>query len=486
MRKLNPLTVGVTQLNPRDADFIYNEGDGHLGHLIGVYFFETSQHPEAEFSQEQAIEWITARLGHNRMFTQRIQRTPLGLEHPHWAPAANFDIRNHVRVTDITEPGWAPLQKPLSKLLTSRMDLTRPPWELHFFNGIEGLDDLPGRLTAVVLKSHHSGADGIAIRMLGETIFSDTLRPAEFGPAVPFLRARLLFKAVLGLPNQILRFAKHVPRNRAAVRSADEARLAGEWSESFLDRPPTRFNGKVSGSGTLEQITLSGAEVRQIKDSVLGATINDVLLAVVGGALTRYLTEKGEKPVGSLVAMVPRSMRKEEEWESANQLVTLAIDMHTALEDPLERMALIAESARSEKTRTSHLAVRRVNAAVETAPAPLLRMMAYARGKNPHDMNRPRYVHTMVSNIPLSVEGLTLNGAPGAAVLATQPPVDGDGLRHFLVAASGGGLTLNVIADTATMPDLGHYLGLLRASFEELKEAASTREMKSDSAEIAS
>ena len=92
----------------------------------------------------------------------------------------------------------------------------------------------------------------------------------------------------------------------------------------------------------------------------------------------------------------------------------------------------------------------------------------------------------MVSNIPLSVNGLTLNGASGTAVLANQAPVDGDGLRHFMVAASGGNLTLNVIADAATMPDLGHYLELLRASFEELKEAAKTRELESNSTVIAS
>ncbi|TSD48743.1 DUF1298 domain-containing protein [Rhodococcus sp. KBS0724] len=486
MRLSNPLARGVEPLNPRDADFIYNEADGHLGHLIGVYFFETSQHPEAEFSEEQAIEWATARLGHNRMFTQHIQRTPLGLEHPHWIPALNFDVRDHVRVTNITESGWEPLQKPLSKLLTSRMDLARPPWELHFFNGIEGLDDLPGRLTAVVLKSHHSGADGIAIRMLGEAIFSENLRQASFDPAMPFVKSRVFLKSVLGFPRQILRFTKHIPGNRAAERAVADAKAAGDWVESLKERPATRFNGKVSGSGTLKQITLPGTEVRQVKDAVPEATINDVLLAVVGGALMRYLTENGEKPEGSLVAMVPRSMRKVEEWESANQLVTLSVNMHTDIEDPLERVALIAESARSEKTRTSHLAVRRVNAAIETIPAPLSRLFATARAKNPYDLNRPRYQHTTVSNIPLSVDGLTLNGAPGTAVLATQPPVDGDGLRHFMVAAAGGGLTLNVITDTAMMPDLGHYLELLRASFAELKEAVNSRELESGAAEIAS
>ncbi|MDI9919117.1 WS/DGAT domain-containing protein, partial [Rhodococcus sp. IEGM 1379] len=184
--------------------------------------------------------------------------------------------------------------------------------------------------------------------------------------------------------------------------------------------------------------------------------------------------------------MVPRSMRKQEEWESANQLVSLSVDMHTKVKDPLERLALIAESARSEKTRTSHIEVRRMSTAVETLPPLIMRLLAYSRRLYDYNLDRPRYQHTMVSNIPLSVEGLTLNGAPGVAVLANQAPVHGDGLRHFLVAARGGGLTLNVIVDVTMMPDLGHYLELLRASFEELKEAANSRALQSGSAEIAS
>ena len=96
------------------------------------------------------------------------------------------------------------------------------------------------------------------------------------------------------------------------------------------------------------------------QDAVPGATVNDVLLAVIGGALTRYLAENGEPHKGSLVAMVPRSMRKLEEWESANRLAVMGVDMHTDIEDPLERLARIARSSKSEKTRTSHLAVRRL------------------------------------------------------------------------------------------------------------------------------
>ena len=486
MKLFNLLDAGVTQVNPRDADFVYNESDGHLKHLVGVYFFETSQHPSAEFTQPQAVEWITARLGHNRMFTHRVQHTPLGLGHPYWVPDADLDVRDHVRVTMITEPGWAPFQEPLSALLTSRMDISRPPWELHFFTGIEGIDALPGRLTAVVLKSHHSAADGIAIRMLGDAIFSDALQPRELAGAVPFLRGRLFFRSVLDCPGQLVQFAKGVPLHRATVRAAEEAKAAGEWAESIQESSRTRFNGKVSGSAVVEPITLSGTEVRDVKDAVPGSTVNDVLLAVVGRALAQYLAEKGEGRQASLFAMVPRSMRKQEEWESANQLVSLSVDMHTKVKDPLERLALIAESARSEKYRTSHIEVRRMSTMAETIPAPLARLMAYSRRHVDYSQDGPRYQHTMVSNIPLSVEGLTLNGAPGIGVLANQAPVDGDGLRHFMVAASGGGLTLNVIADAAAMPDLGHYLQLLRASFDELKRAAEVVALKNGSAEITS
>ncbi len=106
-------------------------------------------------------------------------------------------------------------------------------------------------------------------------------------------------------------------------------------------------------------ITLSTESLRRIRGAVPGATVNDALLAVVGNALAGYLAEKGEPHRGSIVAMVPRSMRKLEEWESGNQLAIMNVDTHTDTTDLLERVARVAESSKSEKTRTSHVAVRR-------------------------------------------------------------------------------------------------------------------------------
>jgi len=480
------LAPAIGHLNPRDADFVYNESDGHLGHLIAVYLFDTAEHPEAEFSQEQAIEWVIARLGHHRMFTHTIRRVPLGLEHPYWAPAPDLDVHDHVRVTEITESGWAPMQQHLDALLATRMDFTRPPWELHFFTGVRGLDDLPGRLTAVVLKAHHSAGDGLAVLELAANIFSEDTRPSGIEHTMPFLRGRMFTKSVLNLPRRLLRFARDVPGNRAAGRAVNEAEAAGEWAESLDEQPAIRFNGKVSPVGSMAPITLPASEIRRIKEAAPGATVNDVLLGIVGDALARYLAEKGESHKGSLVAMVPRSMRKVEEWESANRLAVMGVDMHTDIDDPLERLTRIAQSSKSEKTRTAHFAVRRQAAAMETAPPPLLRLIAYSRKKKTHDLSRPRYQHTMISNMPFTVEGLTMNGAPGVAVLGAQPPVDGDGLRHFVVTAAGGNLMLTVVADVVSMPDLDHYLDLIRASLAELEEAAASATTRTPSDEIAS
>ncbi len=167
------LTAGTRRIPSKDAEFIYGENDGHLGHFVVVYVFDTTQHPDAEFTQERAIEWVRARLGHYHMFTHHIRRTPLGLDHPNWIPDPDIDLSAHVHVTAIDEPGWAPLEAHFSELLCTRMDLSRPPWELHFFTGVSDIVDQPGRLTAVALKAHHSVGDGLGVLQTVEKVFSN-------------------------------------------------------------------------------------------------------------------------------------------------------------------------------------------------------------------------------------------------------------------------------------------------------------------------
>ncbi|WP_305093053.1 wax ester/triacylglycerol synthase domain-containing protein [Prescottella sp. R16] len=466
------LTAGCVTLAPRDADFVYQEHDGHPGHLFAVYLFDATGRPDVEFTHEQARKWTAERLGHHRVFTHAVGRVPLGLEHPYWQPVP-VELDEHVHVTAVEGSGWAALHDHVDRLVSARMDLTRPPWELHFLTGLEGLKGLPDRVTAVVFKAHHSAGDGLAVLELARRLFTADARPATPVTPAPLLPARMLVDSLCSLPGQLLRFARAVPGNRAAAGAVDEARDAGLW-EAEAEQPSTRFNGKVSGRAVSASTTFSTSRIRRIRAAVPDATVNDVLLAVVGAGLADYLADTGTPHRGSLVAMVPRSMRQVEEEASANRLAIMSVDMHTGVPDPVARLTRIAGSSRSEKVRTAHPVVCRQAAAVQTAPPPLMRLIAYGHKNNDRDLNRPRYQHTMVSNMPFTVDGLTLDGAPAVAVIGGQPPVDGDGLRHFVVAATGDRLTLTVVADAASMPDPGRYLDLIRMRLDELETAATT------------
>ena len=179
MRLPNLLDAAVTQVNPRDADFVYNESAGHLKHLVGVYFFETSQHPSRRIHAG-----ASRRLGHRQARTQSHVHPP----NPAHATGTRPSVLGSRPQPGCGRPragqrdfraGLGTISRNAQRPADLENGSQPPTLELHFFTGIEGLDALPGRLTAVVLKSHHSAADGIAIRMLGEAIFSDAQRPRK-------------------------------------------------------------------------------------------------------------------------------------------------------------------------------------------------------------------------------------------------------------------------------------------------------------------
>lgn len=475
MRLSNPLTKGIVRLGPRDAAFIYNESDSHLANGIVVWVFD-SPDPADDFTKDQAVEWITRRLGCDRMYTQRLRRAPLSLDNPYWSPVGHFDVSDHVTVTKVLEPGWAGLAAHLDPILTARVDLDRPPWEMHVFNGIEGLDGFPRRMTGVTMKMHHSAVDGLGAVMLARKQFSET-PPADYsrpvaGGAGPLVRARLLLNSVLGAPLGIVRFAKVLADGRAAAREVAAAKDAGLWSGYPESRRPNRFNMNPSGAATLQAMVFDGDELRQVADAVPGTTMNDVYLTMIGGAMARYLEGVGEASADSLVAMAPRSARQLEKWESANQVVVMSVDMHTGVADPLKRLMLISESATGEKARTSHIATRRLVALEDSAPPLVRRLISEARKPIAMDPNRLGVWQNMVSNVPMSVKGMSFNGAPCVGMLGTQPPVDKDCVRHFLTASTGDKLLLTVTVDRAAIPDQSHYMRLIRESLDELKKAA--------------
>lgn len=471
---LSQVPPASPQLAPRDAEFVYNESDTHAGHLMVSYFFDADQGSCADVTKEQAIDWITARLGYATLFTTRLQRTPFDLDYPRWVPAGMPDMDHHVTVERVSAGGWPPVRSYLGALLGRKLDMTRPPWELHVLCGVHGLEDLTGRYTVVTLKIHHSAADGLATRALTQALFSTTLlAPSDVAAMPPMSRAAQLSRALVSFPGKSFRFFQGLSTTRRAAVEVTEAEQSGEIVSIRDDLAATRFNRSLQGEVSVDFMTLTINEAKAIQAAVPGASVNDVYLTIVAGALAAYLDSCGEEPKNPLCAMVPRSMRRIEQWESANQLAILTVDLNIDEPDPLARLAKIAAAAAAAKQRSDHPAVRAKGRRVETAPAWLLRLTGFAVRHYPHDSDRGRQSHSTVSNIPVTVDGCTFAGAPAVAILGGQPPVDGDALRHYLLAAADGKLILNFFSSSAALPDPDGYVRLLRKSLVDLSQAAS-------------
>ncbi len=464
------LRITAEQLAPRDAVFVYDEFDRHPSNIVAAYVFGGTGAP---ISRAQVRAWMRERLGCSPLFHRRLERLPGDLDLPYWVPDAEFDIDDHVTLEGQASQSWPAVRDRMAEIAGARMNLTRPPWELHVFDGVTGFPDTTAPVTAVVLKFHHSVGDGMATRELELKLFGadgehPPLPAAESRWSVSTATAR----AAAITPYRFARFIGGVVRTRAA---ADTVR--GRVAEDLLHepeslRPATRFNRRITPAPTFDLVTIPLSEVRAAKDAFTErVTINDLLLTVVSGALTTYLAERDEMPPATLAAMVPISMRGIAQWNSANQLCQMSVDLHTDLADPVSRLRAIRGSAEREKRRYRDDAVILRESRMQTSPAWLLRLAGWARSQRTFDqVETVPLTNTTISNVPPVATSLEFLGAPVVSVFGVLPIMDGDGLRH-LITSQGDQLVIAFSSDAAMLPDPEHYGDLLVESLRELTAA---------------
>ncbi|MGW6693481.1 wax ester/triacylglycerol synthase family O-acyltransferase [Rhodococcus sp. NPDC054953] len=464
------------RLAPQDAEYYYNESERHRSNVVAVYLFDATG--GADPDRPAVTGWMRERLGQARMFTHRIRRVPLDLDLPSWEPDPRLDLDRHVHLEAVDGPGWEPVRRRVSGIVAEPIDLTRPPWQLHVLTGVTGVDASPDRMTAVVLKFHHSAGDGIATRDLGRRLFGAA--PDRLPEPVRAPHPLVEF-AVAGatLPLRLTRFGLGLRATGDADRRAREVSAAGEFVTPPATRPRCRFNGALAAEPTFDHVRLPREAIDTVRAAVPGVTVNDVLLATVAGALRGYLDGHGETPTGSLAAMVPMSLRgtgtgagADTDGPRATHVGLLSVDLHTDVADPVERLRAIASSARAEKTRHGNEHVRRAARRIETSPAWLLRLTGYARRLQQHTGETVSGYNTMVSNVPWAGTDLAFAGAPVVRILGVLGVVDGSGLRHLIVSSEPSAVDLTFSTDTAMMPDPQEYKRLLTAALGELAAAA--------------
>jgi diacylglycerol O-acyltransferase len=243
-----------------------------------------------------------------------------------------------------------------------------------------------------------------------------------------------------------------------------------EAPDGPTDLPTTRFGGPLDSGRTVGGARFGLEEIKAIRHAVPGTTVNDVVLAVVGGALRSYLGAIEELPPVSLVAVMPMSSRaKEHDGSAGNRFSLSTLGLGTDIPGAAERLASVHTAASQVKEVVRSTTAQATARVADAVPAGVLGMAG--RLLPLIDMSsRMRLVNTGVTNVPGSRVPSYLCGARLAALYGYAVIVPGVGLMH-MATSNDGSLTIGFQAGKSMLPDPDRYEQCLRASLDELRLA---------------
>jgi len=346
------------RLSSQDASFLYFEREETPMHIGSIAVFD-GEIPHPLFANN-----IAAKLHLIPRYLQRAVPAPFNLGHPTWEWDPDFDINRHIKRVRIDQPGTdAQLMALSAQLFAGMLDRNKPLWEMYLVEGLEG------RRSALVSKVHHCLVDGVSGIELLMVVLDVSPNPAPPPPAperqpaepIPSPTTRLFDAIFDNISQEFDRWAGFQKNMAEAFLGGEgRARAIGYALESalpYLATPVSRapFNKPLTPKRKLACSEFSFAEIRGIRQTA-GGTVNDVVLAVLGGALGRYLEMHGEKTQDrAMRILAPVNVRREDERGAlGNRVSMLLIEVPVGQRDPLERLKAI--SKRTDQLKRRHAA----------------------------------------------------------------------------------------------------------------------------------
>jgi diacylglycerol O-acyltransferase / wax synthase len=467
-----------TPLTGLDASFLYLETRTSHMHVASAIVLDPSTAPGGTLTIDRLKSYISERLHLGPVFRRRLVQVPLRLDHPVWIEDPDFDIDYHVRRAALPAPGGrAELGEFMGDFMSRALDRSRPLWEMWL---VEGLED--GRV-AICNKTHHAAIDGVSGAELLATILQ--LAPDQEPPPPERAwtperepgRLRLVAEAGAHLalrPWTAVKTAKRVAG--AATGVVRQARDRGvPTPPPPFTAPMTMLNGAIGAHRRVAFAELPLADAKEIKNR-LGGTLNDVILAVVTGALRRYLLDHRQPVDDPLVAMVPISTHASpESGDSGNQVSAMLVGLPIDLADPAARLDHLATETVGAKEQHGALGATTIQQLVELAPAGVssLAARAYTRagGANRH---RPIW-NLVVSNVPGPRIPLYCAGARVEALYPIGPCHEMVGLNVTLFSYEDT-IFVGLNGDRDLLAGLSDLALAMREAFDELQEAAKDAE----------
>jgi len=352
--------------------------------------------------------------------------------------------------------------------------MSRPLWEAYVIEGLDKIPNLPMGCFAIYTKLHHSlvdGARGSNILALLHDLeptppAAEDEQPVHLADTPPSM-AELLSKASVNGVKNSLGLARGTVASSFSLGKYGLGLARGTIPLPEITAPRSRFNGPVGPHRVFDAAEFKLADFKRVKDAA-EVKLNDVALAVIGGAMLSYVEAKGETPAGELTATVPLNMRNRRDLsDDHNQVGSVFTSLHTQQRDPVARLKAVHASARNAKTWGEQSPLVDAIKLAGTVSPFISRSVAQLWSRYQVSQHLSASVSTVVSNVPAPPFPLYCAGAHMVDYYGLGVLTPGVGIFH-LVFSYGDKVTLSVLADREMLPDPEFYRSCLERAFEEL------------------
>ncbi len=460
------------RLSGVDASFLYLERKEIPLHIAAVFIFERP------IPFDSFVRNVSSKLHLLPRYRQVVTPAPMNIGYPTWEDDPKFRIRRHIFRTHLEASGGEKeLEDLAGRIMTPLMDRSKPLWDIHVVDGLEH-----GR-GALILRVHHSLADGLGVVALVNILFDSTPvvsppppKPRTRRPKQPASKPSLLGAVVNGIRSSVEHFvtAELGLLDFAQNLLKDRSRLAGAASlfpEALgaVERLP--FNKPCSGDRKFCWAELSLTDAKAVKTAA-GGRVNDVVLTALTRAVARYVELHGQTVTRRLIRIVcPVNLRGDTGESLGNQITFMPVALPMDIKDPVSHLRAVAS---------------RTEAAKEVRSAELITIAASFLGAAPPPIQAAmwRGISNVILPLPLfNMICTNLQGSPiplycqGSRMIAAYPQVPtGYELGiNCAVHSYCDKLQFGFIADAHVAPDVGRLRDLLYAAFEELCTATGVR-----------